>query len=77
MADKNDKDEGTVKGAFYVDTECIGCGMCAETAPDNFRMNDGGDLAIVFKQPENVDERNVCEEAKDACPAEAIGDDGE
>jgi ferredoxin len=77
MADKNNKVEGNVDGTFYVDAECIGCGMCAETAPDNFKMNDNGDLAIVFKQPENEDERKACEEAKDTCPADAIGNDGE
>lgn len=47
--------------------------MCAEIAPDSFRMNDGKNIAIVFKQPG----RPCCDEAKDACPAEGIGDDGE
>ena len=77
MADKNSKVEGCVNGAFFVDDSCIGCAMCVETAPDNFKMNDDGDLAIVFKQPENEDERKACDEAKGACPADAIGDDGE
>lgn len=77
MADKNSKVKGNVSGVFFVDDSCIGCGMCAETAPDNFRMNDDGDLAIVFKQPENGDERKACDEAKGACPAYAIGDDSE
>ena len=77
MADRNNKVEGNADGAFYVDATGIGCGMCTETAPNNFKMNDNGDLAIVYKQPENADEENACKEVKDACPAEAIGDDGE
>jgi len=76
MADRNNKTDGNVNGAFYVDQSCIGCGMCETTAPVNFKMNDTGDAAIVFKQPDNEDERNACQDAKDACPADAIGDDG-
>ena len=51
MANKTDKVNGNVEGKYYVDTSCIGCGMCEGTAPDNFKMN--GDMAIVYKQPEN------------------------
>lgn len=77
MADKNDKVTENVDGKYYVDSSCIGCGMCEGTAPENFKMNDDGDLAIVFKQPANSEEENACKEAKGSCPAEAIGDDGE
>ena len=76
MADRNNKVEGNVDGAFYVDTACIGCGLCTESAPGNFKMNADGDLATVFKQPENADEQQACEDAREACPAEAIGNDG-
>lgn len=75
MADRSNKVEGNVKGAYFVDDSCIGCGVCAETAPENFRMS--GNFATVFKQPANGNEHRACEEAKDACPAEAIGNDGE
>jgi ferredoxin len=77
MADRNNKVEGNANGVFYVDTACIGCGLCTESAPGNFKMNADGDLAMVFKQPVNADEETSCNDAKDACPADAIGDDGE
>jgi ferredoxin len=30
----------------------------------------------VFKQPENEAEENLCKEAMEGCPVEAIGSDG-
>ena len=29
MADKNEKNEFNVAGKFYVDSQCIGCALCA------------------------------------------------
>jgi ferredoxin len=51
MADKNNRVKGYVEGKYYVDSTCIGCGMCEGTlsAPENFKMKDDCDLAIVFK----------------------------
>ena len=75
MADKADKNENNVPGKFYVDKQCIDCGLCNGTAPDNFSMGDGG--AFVSRQPENDEELSLANEAKDSCPVQAIGDDGE
>ncbi len=36
MADPTDKVEGSVSGKYYVDSDCIDCDVCRETAPDNF-----------------------------------------
>ena len=36
MADKNDKRPESVPGKFYVDSQCIDCDLCRETAPANF-----------------------------------------
>ncbi len=77
MADKSAKQDDNVPGKFYVDENCSGCQVCVSTAPDNFKMDDDDDHALVFKQPENADETEACEEAMDSCPDEAIGDDGE
>jgi len=63
-----------VEGEYYVDDQCIACGVCVGEAPDNFEMS--GDYAYVFKQPENEDEREACESALNACPVDAIGNDG-
>ena len=72
MADKANKVPENAAGQFFVDTECIGCGVCVDTAPENFVMNDDN-LAYVFKQPENEGETEQCNEAVDTCPVEAIG----
>jgi len=39
--------------------------------------NEDGGYSYVFKQPENGEERELCLEAMEGCPVEAIGDDGE
>ena len=46
------------------------------TAPENFRRCDEGNYSFVYKQPENEEERALCEEAFTCCPVEAIGNDG-
>lgn len=77
MADKTKKVPENVPGKFYVDETCSGCEVCVSTAPENFKMNDDEDHAYVYKQPENDDELDACQEALENCPEEAIGDDGD
>ena len=77
MADKDCKLPENVPGKFYVDDQCIDCDLCRETAPENFTRNDDGGYSYVFKQPENDEEKALCEEAMEGCPVEAIGEDGE
>ncbi|NYT19771.1 MAG: ferredoxin [Methanosarcinales archaeon] len=76
MADKENKVIENVPGPFYVDEGCIGCRLCTNDAPENFKMNDDGSTAFVFKQPENDSEIKDCDNAIDSCPVEAIGNDG-
>ena len=76
MADIENAYSDNVKGPFYCDDQCIDCDLCRETAPDNFRRNEDGGYSYVFKQPENDEERELCLEAMEGCPVEAIGDDG-
>lgn len=47
-----------------------------DTSPENFKMNDDDSNAFVYKQPENDEEKAACEEALEACPVNAIGNDG-
>ena len=76
MADKEDKWAENVEGKFYVDEQCIDCDLCRETAPGNFTREEDGGYSYVYKQPENDDELELCIEAMEGCPVEAIGNDG-
>ena len=53
MADPTDKVEGSVPGKYYVDSNCIDCDVCRDTAPDNFKADEEEGFSFVFKQPEN------------------------
>ena len=77
MADREDKNVENVPGKFYVDSQCIDCDLCRETAPNNFTRADDEGYSFVFKQPENADEIAQCREAMEGCPVEAIGEDGD
>ena len=71
-----DKNPENVAGQFYVDSQCIDCDLCRETAPKNFVREEDEGYSYVFKQPENDEEREQCVEAMEGCPVEAIGEDG-
>ena len=60
MAELADRYEDNVIGRYFVDTQCIDCDLCRETAPNNFT-----------RQTEEA-----CKEAMENCPVEAIGDFG-
>ena len=76
MADKNSKHPGQVAGPFYVDTQCIDCDLCRQTAPVNFTRNESGGFSYVYKQPSTPEEEAKCKQAMEECPVEAIGNDG-
>ncbi len=76
MADKEEKWVENVEGKFYVDEQCIDCDLCRETSPTNFTREEDGGYSYVYKQPENEEELELCIEAMEGCPVEAIGDDG-
>ncbi|MDR0418266.1 MAG: ferredoxin [Puniceicoccales bacterium] len=76
MASPEDRIEENVPGKFYVDDQCIDCDMCRSLAPDLFGMAPQGG-SFVKKQPMTPKEIELCLEAMESCPVEAIGDDGE
>jgi ferredoxin len=76
MADPLDKVPGQTPGRFYVDSQCIDCDLCRETAPANFTRSDEQCFSYVFKQPETAEEETLCMDALQNCPVEAIGNDG-
>ena len=69
-----------ISGRYYVDRSCIGCELCGEISPGNFSPNT--DLEhpdayyYVSRQPGTDEEENLCAEAMDMCPVNAIGNDG-
>ncbi len=77
MADKADKVAENILGKFFVDHQCIDCNLCRDTAPNNFKQNEEKGYSYVYKQPENAEESQQCQEAMEGCPVEAIGNDGE
>lgn len=77
MANREDKNSENVPGKFYVDSQCIDCDLCRETAPNNFNRAEDEGYSYVFKQPDNDEELAQCREAMEGCPVEAIGDDGD
>lgn len=76
MANKDEKYDENVDGPYYVDEQCIACGVCPTEAPDNFEMSDDGSHAYVYKQPDSDEEKNTVTSALESCPVDAIGDDG-
>lgn len=76
MADNTDKVADNVDGQYFVDSNCIDCDLCRQTAPDNFERNEDEGYSYVSRQPENDEEIELCNEALEECPVEAIGDDG-
>ncbi len=77
MADITKKYPDNVSGRFFVDKECIACDACVLAAPDHFKMHEEDGHAFVNKQPGTEEEESRCKEAMEACPVEAIGNNGE
>ncbi len=42
MADVNEVWEDNASGKWYVDKNCILCGVCVDVAGDNFKESDAG-----------------------------------
>jgi ferredoxin len=76
LADPNDRYTDNAPGGYYVDTNCIDCDVCRNSAQENFRRNDEDGYSFVYKQPETLAERAECERVREECPVEAIGDNG-
>lgn len=60
---------------IQINDTCIGCGVCAATAPTIFKVE--GVPATVIKQPENPEEVAAAEQAIASCPVQAISNEEE
>lgn len=76
MAEVKDRLPENTAGGFYVDRNCIDCDVCRDTSPANFAREDENGYSYVCRQPATPEELQLCEEAMNICPVEAIGNDG-
>ena len=56
---------------YFVNENCIGCGLCAGTCPEVFSMSDEGN-AVAIETDAPVEYEDSAAEAKDNCPVGAI-----
>ena len=77
MPDPNNRHSDNVPGPWYVDDQCIVCGLCDEVLPEVFALSADGDHNFVHHQPDTGTQLALANEAMDSCPVEAIGNDGQ
>jgi ferredoxin len=73
MADRKNQVSENVSGKYFVDDQCIHCGICVSVAEANFKYNDEDAHAYVYKQPANEKEESDCLSVMETCPVNAIG----
>lgn len=56
---------------YYVNENCIGCGLCTNICPDVFAMSDAG-VAIASSNDVPAENLEKAEEAAHSCPVDAI-----
>ncbi|MFQ5431088.1 MAG: MBL fold metallo-hydrolase [Nitrospinota bacterium] len=71
MASKKNKLKTNAAGDFYVDSNCINCGVSRWIAPDIFDEKDR--KSSVYRQPNTPEERKRALMAAVACPTYSIG----
>jgi ferredoxin len=76
MADKTNRLSQNIVGPYYVDSSCVDCDLCRNTAPDFFERDEKTGFSFVYRQPLTREERALAEEARQGCPTESIGNDG-
>ena len=56
---------------YYVDENCIGCGLCEGMCPEVFHMAETG-VAVAIDEPISNEAFDKAELAMDECPPSAI-----
>ena len=56
---------------YYVNENCISCGLCTSICPEVFSMSAEG-VAIATEDVVPKEELESADEAKDSCPVDAI-----
>ena len=76
MAHPKQRFDDNAPGLWYVDDQCIACGLCGNDASTVFSPSGDYDHYRVHRQPVTAEELRDAEDARESCPAEAIGNDG-
>jgi ferredoxin len=63
-----------VPGQYSITDDCVNCGFCCAIAPKNFKRDKKNDIVYVSKQPTTPEERELCIQAVNDCPVDAIRD---
>ncbi len=66
---KNESEVCRMKAVVDMDA-CIGCGLCAQVAPDVYKMED--DKAVVTMAEISEDMAEQAQSGSDQCPVNAI-----
>ncbi len=77
MPNPRDKVPENVPGPYYSDTTSIDCGMCPEMAPLTFKREEDAGYSYVYRQPVTPEEIALADEARQSCPSDSIGNDGD
>lgn len=56
---------------YFVNENCIGCGLCTEICPDVFSLNDEG-VSVAVNADVSSELEKSADEALDSCPVAAI-----
>lgn len=56
---------------YFVNENCIGCGLCVSTCPEVFSMSDEN-VAVAIEEDVPDECRDSAAQAKDGCPVDAI-----
>jgi ferredoxin len=77
MANTTERLPENLPGRYYVDATCIDCDGCRNIAPAFFTRQDEIGFSIVHRQPSTPEELALAEEAREGCPSDSIGNDGD
>lgn len=75
MANPAQRFDDNTPGFWYVDDQCIACGLCGNDAPAFFSPSADYGHYRVHRQPVSAEELREAVDALERCPAEAIGND--